>query len=83
MATMILKTISGELKGALKDYLEVYENDDNSIAEIEKAMENIDDAIEELRSEMPSEPDTDDFYARSIQEGGQADSRSIFDDVDT
>ncbi|MDO8891900.1 MAG: hypothetical protein Q7V00_08670 [Sulfurimicrobium sp.] len=71
-----------ELKSTLKKYREVFDEDISAVCDIDRAMDEIDEVVEELRSEMPEEPDAGDFFGGSVQGGEPDDSRSIFDDVD-
>lgn len=71
-----------ELKGALTDYQEVFGEDPSAVALIDEGLMEIDDAIEVLRSELPPEQDTDDYYLVSAHRDEPGKSRSIFDDVD-
>jgi len=50
--------------------------------EIDQALDKLEEDIEELRTEMPQEPDSDDFYGSNVPGSGQDESRSVFDDVD-
>ncbi|MDP1897360.1 MAG: hypothetical protein Q8K43_05690, partial [Sulfurimicrobium sp.] len=65
-----------------KKYREVFDEDISAVCDIDRAMDEIDEVVEELRSEMPEEPDAGDFFGGSVQGGEPDDSRSIFDDVD-
>jgi energy-coupling factor transporter ATP-binding protein EcfA2 len=71
-----------ELTSALEDYCSEFESDHGACECIKEALENIEQCIEELRSEQPEEPDSDDYYGRNSSGGSQDDSRSVFDDVD-
>lgn len=71
-----------ELVSALKEFGEELADDSDAVAQIQSALADINEVIEELRSEQPQEPDSDDFRGQSSGEGGDADSRSVFDDVD-
>ena len=55
-----------ELTDALKQFREEMVNHPIAIAQIETALAEITSIVEELRSEMPQEPDADDFYGRGI-----------------
>ena len=71
-----------ELTSALKDFRAEMLDYPDAITKIDAAMKEIADLIDELRSEMPEEPDSDDFTGRASAGIGNDDSRSIFDDVD-
>ncbi len=71
-----------ELKSALKDYREALVEHETATEEINAGLAKLEEVIEELRSEMPQEPDSDDFYDRNPLGSGHNESRSIFDDVD-
>lgn len=71
-----------ELKSTLKKYQKAFDEDISAVCDIDHALHEIDEIVEELRSEMPAEPDSDDFFGTSIQGGQPSDSRSTFDDVD-
>jgi hypothetical protein len=71
-----------ELIGALKDYREEFKDYADAVTQLDNALAKIDEVIEELRSEMPEEPDSDDYYGRNSVESGQETSRSVFEDVD-
>jgi hypothetical protein len=71
-----------ELASALENFkLEMVEHPD-ALDKIDAALADIKRAIEELNSERPQEPDSDDFYGGSSPGRGNGCSRSIFDDVD-
>ena len=70
------------LKKALQDYNEALADNDISKAQIDAALNQLEQVVEELRAELPQEPDSDDFYGGNSSGGGQDDSRLIFDDVD-
>jgi hypothetical protein len=71
-----------ELKSALKDYREALNEDAEASAHIGRGLSVIDEVIEELQSEMPPEPDSDDYYEGRAHRSESDESRSIFDDVD-
>jgi len=71
-----------ELKSALQDYGNEFEENEHASERIAKALADIDQVIEELRSEFPEKPDEDGFFGRRTQEEVQDSARSIFDDVD-
>lgn len=71
-----------ELKSALNDYREALSADTEAVACIDVGIAAIDEVIEELRSEMPPEPDSDDYHGGRTHRGESEESRSIFDDVD-
>jgi len=57
-------------------------DNDISKAQIDAALNQLEQVVEELRAELPQEPDSDDFYGGNSSGGGHDDSRLIFDDVD-
>ncbi len=71
-----------ELKSALQDYGEEFEENENATKQITKALADIDLLIEKLRSEFPEKPDEDGSLGGRAQEDAQDSVRSIFDDVD-
>ncbi len=70
------------LKSALTDYREALSADIEAVALIDAGLEEIQEAIEELRSELPQESEDEDFFRDSPRGGTSDNSRSIFDDVD-
>jgi hypothetical protein len=71
-----------ELTSTLDSFREELAEYPDAIAAIDAALAEIKRVIEELQSEMPQEPDSDDFYGRGSSGSGNGDSRSVFDDVD-
>jgi len=71
-----------ELTSALKDYRNELADFKDALNQIDTALADIEQVIEELRSEQPEGPDFDDYYGRDSLSGGRDVSRSIFDDVD-
>ncbi len=71
-----------ELVGALQIYRREFAEDEEASARLDAALGEIEKVVEELRSEMPPEPDSDDFVGGSVASDGEDASRSIFDDVD-
>ena len=71
-----------ELRTALQDYRGAFAEDDSVTTSIDIGLAEIDEAIEELQSEMPSEPDRDDYIGGGGRDDHSEGSRSIFDDVD-
>jgi hypothetical protein len=69
------------LVDALRDYRREFAHKPESLSKIDFALEEIEETVEELRSEQPQEPDSDDYRGGSYSGGGD-DSRSVFDDVD-
>ena len=72
-----------ELKSALQDYGNEFEENEQAAVRVAKALADIDQVIEELRSEFPEKPDEDGFFGERTQEEAQDAARSIFDDVDS
>lgn len=70
------------LKSALTDYQAAFSDDLESVEFIFTGLADIQEAIEELRSELPQEPEDEDFFRDSPRGGASDNSRSIFDDVD-
>lgn len=70
------------LRVALTDYQDALSADIEAVESINLGLAHIQDVIEELRSELPQEPDDEDFFRDSHRGGTSLDSRSIFDDVD-
>ncbi len=71
-----------ELKSALVDYGEIFSGDDAAMSLIDAAMNQIEEVIDKKRSEMPEDPDVDDYYSRDDRGHSAGGARSIFDDVD-
>jgi len=71
-----------ELKSALKDYRNEFEEFKDALIQIDTALADIDVVIEELQHELPEDCDGDDYYGRDSTSSGRDFSRSIFDDVD-
>lgn len=71
-----------ELVSALKRYRNVFEGRPDAADHIDSALANIDQIIDELRAELPQEPDSDDYFRRGSSGGGYDETRSVFDDVD-
>ena len=71
-----------ELKSALQDYQGAFEDDEEAGAQISNAFHDIEILIEELRSELPEEPDDSDHFGGHSADEHSNSSRSIFDDVD-
>lgn len=71
-----------ELKSALRDYGNEFEENEHASERIDKALADIDQVIEELRSEFPEKQDEEGFFGRHTPEEAQDSARSIFDDVD-
>jgi len=71
-----------ELKWALENFRDEFADSENAATYITAALMEIEEVIEELRSEPPEEPDSEDYYGRSSSDRERDDTRSIFDDVD-
>ncbi len=71
-----------DLKSALQDYGEEFEENEFATERIAKALANIDLLIEELQSEFPEMSDEGSSFSKRAQEQVQDSTRSIFDDVD-
>lgn len=71
-----------ELTNALRDYQSEFTNDQDAVAYIEAALVQIDEEIEELRQEQPSEDHSNDFYGKSSTSETHNSIRSVFEDVD-
>lgn len=71
-----------DLVRALETFSEELVDDSDAQSQIKSAMDQIKDIIEELRSDRPLEPDSDDFFRQSSGGADAMDSRSVFDDVD-
>jgi hypothetical protein len=70
------------LVSALKEFRDELAEHPDALAQIDAAVIDVKEAIEELRSEHQPESDSDDFGADSSSVVSPEDSRSIFDDVD-
>lgn len=71
-----------ELVYALRKYRDKFESCPDSVEYINSALTDIEQVIDDLRSERPQEPDSDDYFGRGSSGGGYDESRSVFDDVD-
>jgi energy-coupling factor transporter ATP-binding protein EcfA2 len=71
-----------ELKRALETYRDAFTERETATDEIDAALERLKNVIEDIRAEMPQEPDSDDYDGSDAPGGGQDELRSIFDDVD-
>ena len=71
-----------ELVSTLKDYRETFADDSEATRLLDEGLGSIEQIIEELRSEQPQEPDSDDFRATSVGGGEFDGERSVFEDVD-
>jgi hypothetical protein len=67
---------------ALTDYKGHLAEHAEAVSQVESALTSIREVVEELRSEQPGEPDSDDYYGRGSSGTANDDSRSVFDDVD-
>ena len=71
-----------ELVSTLKEFRDELTGYPASTVQIETALSEIADVIDELRADQPQEPDYDDFRGQSSDEASDDRSRSVFDDVD-
>ncbi len=71
-----------ELVSALECFQQAFKTDVEAVRLISEALTCIKDVIEELQSELPEEPDYDDFRPSPRSESVDNGRRSIFDDVD-
>lgn len=72
-----------ELKSALDDYKQEFEENETSHQQINKAIEDIDNVIEDLRSEYSQNASDDDIFGKKNERDSfSGNTRSIFDDVD-
>lgn len=71
-----------DLKDALQDYGNEFEENDYAVEQVARALANIDSIIEELRSGFPEKSDESGFFSRRVQEETLDSVRSVFDDVD-
>jgi energy-coupling factor transporter ATP-binding protein EcfA2 len=70
-----------ELVSALKEFRDELAEHPDAAAQVESALSEIKEVIDELRSDQPQEPDSDDFRGETSGGGSDDDSRSVFDDV--
>lgn len=70
------------LNSALKEFRDELAEHSVSVGQIDTALADVKEVIEELRSEHPPDRDSDDFRGGSSSVISAEDSRSIFDDVD-
>ena len=70
------------LRTALNDFAAALSHDAEAVATIEQGLATIAEAIEDLDSQGPQEPDRSDYYQRDRSGPVGTESRSIFDDVD-
>jgi len=71
-----------ELVSALKDYRDEFMEYGESIDQIDSALAQIDQVIEDIISDRPEPPEYDDDYRMSSTSNLSEITRSIFDDVD-
>lgn len=71
-----------ELVRALKEFRDELTEHSEAVSRIESALAEIKEVIDELRSDQPQEPDSDDFRGQASDQGSDESSRSVFDDVD-
>lgn len=72
-----------ELKSALDDYKQEFEENKTSYQQINNAIEGVDKVIEDLRSEYSQNSSDDDIFGKKKeQDSFSGNTRSIFDDVD-
>ncbi len=71
-----------ELVSTLKVFKEEFADDAEAIRLIDEGVTEIGRVIEELRADLPQEPDSDDFRGASGGTDDRDDDRSVFDDVD-
>ena len=55
-----------DLKSAFKDYRDEFISDPSAVAQLDAALTQIEEIVEELRSEQPQEPDSDDFHGTRL-----------------
>lgn len=72
------------LRSALSEYRDAFGDDLESVAYLDIGLAELEAAVDELRSELPEEPDDEhrDYYRESASRESQDNSRSVFDDVD-
>lgn len=70
------------LKSALTEFRDAFSEDVDSIVKLDAGLVKIDSATAELWSNLPEEPDRDEFYGGSEEDNNSNVMRSIFDDVD-
>lgn len=70
------------LVSALKEFRDELKEHQQAVTQVQSALVDINAAVEELRSDQPGEPDSDDFRVQSTDADGNDDLRSVFDDVD-
>lgn len=71
-----------DLEDAIEEYRKAFIEREISTNEIEEAVAMLGAVVEELRADMPPEPDSDDFYGSDTSGDDSKESRSVFDDVD-
>jgi len=71
-----------ELVSALKKYRETFAADSEATKLLDEGLGSIERIVEELRSELPQEPDSDDFRAAFGADDENDGERSVFEDVD-
>lgn len=72
------------LRSALTEYRDAFQDDLESVAYLDAGLAKIQETVEELRSELPDELDSesDDYFRESAGRGSHDNLRSVFDDVD-
>jgi hypothetical protein len=71
-----------DLKNTLGDYKIEFSENATAVTQIENAVAAIDQTVEDLLTEMPQDPEDDEYYGGKESIGGACCDRSIFDDVD-
>jgi len=71
------------LVSALKDYRAAFIDRDDAVQQIDASLAEIEEAVEQLRYDMPGEPEGDEFYGDRRSAVSSVDGRSVFDDVDS
>ena len=70
------------LRSALTDFRDALSEDDEAHRWLEAGLAEIKRATDELRSNLPEEPERDEFFETKGAAGDSDGSRSVFDDVD-
>lgn len=71
-----------DLVSALKEFRDELTEYPDACSQVESALSDIKELVDEMRSDQPQDPDSDDFRGNDSGGGSDDDSRSVFDDVD-
>ena len=67
----------------MTDYRAAFSDLEDAVQRIDAALAEIEEAVEQLRDDLPEEPEEDEFYGDRRSAVSSVDGRSVFDDVDS